>query len=244
MNPVDEYLKDKEASAQDAKDIEAWKTWKDDPTPQNFQPLMQRFDGLMAQKARIWKAPRVNDAAFKRNMMGHALSAFKSFDPSYGASLRTHVTNRVQKSKRYNVQNQNLAYIPEPKAMLIGKIDAATDELRDDLGREPTHQEVGSAIGKSGKLVKEVQGLRRNDVASASFETDPVSILSPRHDQVVSLLRPALKGDEQHVFDYMYGLNGKPRIASTGDIATKMGKSPSQISRLKKRVEEQYKKYL
>lgn len=244
MNPVDEYLSEKTKESSDEKDFSAWKTWKEDPTPQNFQPLMGRFDGLMAQKQRVWKAPRVNEAGFKREMMGHALAAFKTFDPSFGVPLRKHVEKRLEKSKRYNVQNQNLAYIPEQKALLIGKIDTAKSELHEELGREPTHTEIGSRIGKSGKVVKEIQGLRRNDVASAAFETDPVSILSPRHDQVVSLLRPALKGDEQHVFDYMYGLNGKPRIVSTGDIATKMGKSPSQVSRLKKRVEAKYKEYL
>ena len=62
--------------------------------------------------------------------------------------------------------------------------------------------------------------------------------------EVLDMLPAALKGDEKTVYDYMYGQNGKPQVNSTGDIARRMGKSDSQISRLKRRIETTYKKYL
>lgn len=247
MSPVDDYLdaKEKSAAVRDAQDLEAWQSWKAQPTPQNLQPLMKRFEGTFGQKAALWKAPNVNEAAFKANLMQQAMKAFENYDPNRGASLRTHVTGRLSKSKRFNVSQQNMAYIPEQKTGLIGPIDSATDRLRDELGRDPTDHEIGLAIGQTPQRVAEIRGLRRADIPASSFESDPISVANSRHQEVVGLLRPALGSEEERaVFDYMYGQNGKPQVTSTSDLARRLGKSPSQISRLRRKVEATYKKNL
>lgn len=243
-NPVDDYLLEKNA-ARDQKDLQAWQAWKADPTPDNLQPLMQRFDSVFSKTQGRLKAPNVNPTAFRANMMGHALEAFNKFDPNRGASLRTFVTGTVQnRAQRFNTQQQNLAHIPEAKAGLIGPIDKARDELTEQLGRAPSFAEIGSHIGKPAKLVQEIQGLRRADISASAFESDPVSRSGSRHDEVVGLLRSSLANDEQAVFDYMYGQNGKPTVTSTGQIAQRLGKSPSQISRIRRRIETKYKSYV
>jgi DNA-directed RNA polymerase specialized sigma subunit len=244
--PVDKYFreKSKHAATRDAQDLALWEQWKKAPSPQTMQPLLRRFESPIGQRLRMWKAPNVNPAAMEANMLTHAMNALQSYDPGMGTSLRSHVTNNLRKSHRFNTQQQNLAYIPEQKTMHIGAIDAAADHLREQLGRDPSFDEIGARMGKPGSLVKEIQGLRRADISASAFESDPTPRASSRHEEVVGMLRPALKPDEAAVFDYMYGQGGKPTVTATNDLAKRMGKSPSQISRLKKRVETAYKKYL
>jgi DNA-directed RNA polymerase specialized sigma subunit len=137
-----------------------------------------------------------------------------------------------------------MAYIPEDKARHIGKIDTARDQLYDDLGREPTHTEIAGIVGLKPSLVKEIQGLRRADVRGSAFSSDPIGHTGSRDQEVIALLRQELKPDEQEVYDFVYGHNGKPKIESTGEIARRLGKSPSQISRIKNRIGDVYKKYV
>lgn len=244
-NPVDDYLDTKieKRAERDQKHIGLWQTWQQDPNPKTLKPLLKQFEPLVNTAVRNWKAPNVNEAAFRSKVQGEIIKGLEVYDPNRGASLNTHLTNRVQKVKRFNTQGQNLAYIPEEKAKYIGKIDAAVDQLREDHGRDPTHAEIAGVVGITSKLVKEVQGLRRADIRSSAFMSDPLGHTGSRDQEVIALLRPELSVDEQKVYDHLYGKNGKRRVTSTGELATLLGKSPSQVSRLKNRIAEAYNKY-
>lgn len=244
-NPVDSYLDAKlEKRAQrDQKHVELWQTWKNDPNPRTLKPLLKELEPVFGHALNSWKAPNVNPAAMKANIMQHAIKALDGYDPNRGASITTHVTNRIQKAKRFNVQAQNMAYIPEEKARYIGVIDAAKDQLYDEHGRDPTHEEIASIVGISPKRVKEIQGLRRADIHSSAFASDPGGYAASRDQEIIHLLRAELKPDEQKVYDYIYGQNGMPTITSTGELAKKLGKTDSQISRIKNRIAAEYAKY-
>jgi sigma-70-like protein len=244
-NPMEDYFeaKTKRASSRDEKHVELWQAWKADPNPQNLEPLLQQFKPIFNSKVKQWRAPNVNESAFRAELDKHAIKAFETYDPSRGTTIATHVTNVIQKAKRFNTQAQNLAYIPEDKARYIGKIDTARDQLREELGRDPTHSEIGGVVGISGRRVKEIQGLRRADIRGTAFQSDPLGHSASRDREIISLLRPELKGEEQVVYDYLYGQNGKPKVESTGEIARRLGKSASHVSRIKNRIAAVYKQY-
>lgn len=258
-NPLDEYVADREkrAAKRRTDDHELWQTWKKDPGPHTLEPLLKRFDPVIGQRMSMWKPENVSASALRANLEGLAVKAFNTYDPNRGAALNTHVQNTMRRGLRFVHQTQNLAYIPEAKVEKIGPINKAVDALTEDLGRAPTASEIAAHMNQgvpknkhiTPRKVQEIQNSRFADL----FETvpkgdeaggfDPVSHASPREQEVLALLRPSLSIDEQSVFDHLYGLNGKPRTTSTGVIANKLGKSPSQVSRLKKRIEAQYKRY-
>jgi DNA-directed RNA polymerase specialized sigma subunit len=253
VNPVDEALdaKTKLAAQRKAEDIELVKAWQADPTPEKLEPLMKRFEPVFRQKVKAWKAPDVSESAMRANLKLHAIGAFRDFDIAQGTAPRTYLEHRLQKSKRFNVQQQNKARIGEAKSYQIGPIQRAQDELREDLGREPTPVEISEFLNPmmstrkqlTPQKVQEIQAAQIRDVRGSQFESDPVPRAVGRERQVVALLRPALKPDQQEVYDYLYGLNGKPRITSTGELAKKLGKSPSQVSRLRTGIFKTFQQY-
>lgn len=246
-DPIDDYLtaKTKQGHAQNDTKMQLWGQWKQNPNPTTLEPLLHAFKPTFNTQVRTIKAPNTNETALRADLMTQAIKAFQNYDPNRGASLTTHVTNSLKKSQRFNTRVQNLAYIPEDKTKYIGSIDAARDELRDELNRDPTHAEIGARVGLTGKRVKEIQGLRRADIRGSSFQSDPVGHVSSRDQEVISLLRHELKpGDEQTVYDYLYGKNGKQKVESTGAIARLMGKNESQISRIKNKIGALYKQYV
>lgn len=243
--PVDAFLQTKEAALEQKRQWEAGQLqlWKQTKDPQHLEPLIKSYEPVIAQKVRQYKAPSVNEAAFRGVLTTHLIHAFESFDASRGAQLSTHVENRLKKAQRFNTRHQNFAYIPEAQASHIGKINRATNELAEQFGRDPTHLEVADHLGLAPKLVSKIINAQRKDVRASSFESDPTEVEMHRDQEVLDLLPYNLTPEENSVFNHIFGRNGVARTDSTNVIAQKMNKSPSQISRLRTSILQKYKKY-
>lgn len=232
-------------------EFKMWEQWKQNPQPETLRPLMQHFEPIFKNKVQQWKAPNVNEAAFKAELKIRAINAFDSFNPERGAGIRTHLETHLMKAQRYNTKQQNAMHIPEEKARLIGKIDAVSNELTESLGRDPSMDEIADMLNErlnlrrplTTKKIQQIQGSRVRDVLSSSLESDPSPFMANRDREIVTMLRPILPPDHQVVFDHLYGLNGKRKIESTGELARELGKSPSQISRIRTALLSQFDRY-
>ena len=97
-DPVTDFLQAKEAqpNVRREKEHKLWEEWNEnDRSPKHLEPLLKVFEPVVNAKIREWKAPRVNESAFKAELHTHMIKAFANFDPARGASLRTHVENRL-----------------------------------------------------------------------------------------------------------------------------------------------------
>jgi hypothetical protein len=81
------------------------------------------------------------------------------------------------------------------------------------------------------------------DVVGSTFESDPVPQMASRLGEVTDMLRPALKPHDQPVFDYMFGQYQQQNLRP-GQIAKKLDRSASSISRSSKRIKIEINKYL
>lgn len=249
-NPLEEFLKTAagELSAKQQQELQHLHTWRESGhDPEHLRPLLQSYQPILDQRLKQWKAPAVPEPAFRAELQSHFINALKTYDPTKGAGLRTHVENRIQKAKRFNAKYQNVARIPEAKAMQIGKIDAAKRELNEQFGRDPTHLEIATHIGDpklKEKHITQIENARMRDVPASAFEDDPTELQHMRSREVLSLLPYDLTHDERTVFNHLYGLEGHEQIQSTNDLAKKLGKSPSQISRHRTAIFDKYKSYL
>jgi DNA-directed RNA polymerase specialized sigma subunit len=254
-NPVNSFLTAQQQRNQQKREEtqQLWHAWHDNGRlPEHMEPMIQNFQGLIGVKIKEWKPPTVPKSAFEAELTKHVIKAIESYDPNRGASLNTHVNYRVQKAKRYMVQQQNMARIPEAQAYRIGTVQRAQDELADQFGRPPTHAEIAEHMtendlqGKkySPKQIGVIIKAQRRDIPSSEWESDPEPQQVRREQEVLPLLRGALTEPERSVFDHIYGHEGTPVISSTGQLATRLGMSPSQVSRLKSSIATKYKKYI
>jgi len=259
-NPVEEYLgyKSKCASVRKEEDTRLWQQWRKKPTPQNLDPLLDRFEPTIRKQMRfLGGAKRVRASGLESDLYDHAIKAFQTYDPSR-AALNTHVTNRLKKGIRFVQLHQNMARIPEEKTGLIRPIQLATEELREDLGQDPDHKAIAGRLNQMGyglrgkkrrrpitpKLVNEVVTSQRKDIMASAFESDPTPQVILKQREQIPLVRYALKKpEERDLFDHMHGLQGKPKINRLGEIGKRMGKSPSQIARYHGTIKRVMKKY-
>lgn len=260
MSPIDQYLSSKEKSAavREEEDVNAFKTWQDNPNKDNLSNLYKRFNSEFDKRVNLWSggAKKVNPAVIKVDLKKNALKAFNNYDPSKGTTLRTHVTNMLRRSQRTVGLYQNMAYIPEEKRFLISPINTARDTLFDEKGSDPTHQEIADYLNKNPqmiagriqgkitpKLIQNVAKYQIKDIPDAGFEDDPTKNIGSGDIQVAKMLPMALEPREKDFYEYYMGLNGKPKINKISDIGRRLGLSPTQASRMHRKIINKFKKY-
>lgn len=86
------------------------------------------------------------------------LKAVKRFDPAMGGKLSTYAAWWIKQSIKRALANQSKT-IPLPIRLLerISKIRGASLQMRDELGREPTDDELAQEIGISPGTVSQLK---------------------------------------------------------------------------------------
>lgn len=269
-NPIDAYFETKEAAKAERKknEVDIWQHWMNNgQQPEHLQPLLKLYEPVIAGKVRFGKPKAVPESAYKAELQSHAIKAFQSYDPGRGTALNTHVDWHLRKALRYGNRHANLGYLPEEQARLIGPINKAHDTLFEELGRDPTAQEIHEHLQQDPdkdwrkltvKRIETVQAGRFRDIPmshSAGADNYDYSVgTEPTHhgfeDQQIAVAAQTLpdifpNNPVMHsLFGHVFGVNGHEQIASTGALAKKLGKSQSQVSRMKSQMGATLRKHL
>jgi len=177
--------------------------------------------------------------------------ALKTYNPSAGAALQSHVYNAVQKkSNRLNYIYQNLGHIPEPRAAKIGLYQNIYENLKSDMGREPSAGEIADKLQWGLKDVNKIQKELQKDYALDSMSEEHGYYESPLDEEILDYIYYELAPEEQLVYDYVFGRNGKPRMVKSNNkvdfdgIARRAGFSASKARALWTKVRLKVEKAL
>ncbi|HEY1188328.1 MAG TPA: RNA polymerase sigma factor RpoD/SigA [Gemmata sp.] len=100
------------------------------------------------------------------------LRAVEGFEPSMNTRFSTYASYWIKQSiKRAIVNTAKTIRIPAYMAELLTKWRRATNQLSDELGRPPTHDEIAKFLGLSKKKLAIIKKAIR--VANAGAQTDP-----------------------------------------------------------------------
>lgn len=219
-------------------ELELWKTWKAEPTPQNLEPLMSSMQNLVQYRVNQFRGAPVPPAAVAGFANAQMVKAFESYDPKKGGALQTHVNWHLKKVQTFVIKHQNIGKIPDQRVNNISEFKAAQTELREELGREPDSLSLAEHLGWSQKEVARMESeLRADHIASKSPEVDRLpEIYSSRDREVLRYIHYDLTPDERLVFEYTLGLYGKPQL-SAAQIAKTMNISGPKVSRIRKKID-------
>lgn len=269
MNPLEAFgvAKTAETTKRKEHELALWRHWKDNGhKPEHLAPLLNLYEPVFNKKMSAWRAPMISPVDLKGELQKHAINAFYTYNPEK-AALNTHVENTLRKALRYVNKNQNTAYIPEDTARYIGPVQRAQDALRDELNREPTHEEIHAHLLKdpdkdfrslTPKRIEKVIKSQRRDVPAGMFggaeEFDYSAganvggrAFEKQQIELASRILPDLfpnKPDMHQLFHYTFGTGGFSQVLRTGALAKKMGKSESQIARMKTQMGAVLKPYM
>ncbi len=228
------------------RDFQLWDDWKKSgEDPNKLRPLLHGLRGTIRSQANRW-AGRVDipPAAVHAEFNKQALNALRTYDPNKGAAVASWVTTNLQKAQRWVTANQNPARILEGRVYKTGLYDTAMATLDDQLGREPTTQELSEYLKWSEPEVARMQAEKRRALTTGGFESgyDPTTIMPSRESEILNMIRTELNPEELLVYEYKTGYGGKPQLKSS-EIARKLGVSPSKVTRITQAIGRKMEKY-
>lgn len=254
MNPLEDYLHALEGIEKAATDerkklqqreLQLWQDWKaGGMKPQQVRPLIQSFQPLINSVANRW-APRIRDlppAAIRAEFTNHFMKALETYDPDRGAALGTHVRSHLRKAQRFVTTYQNPGRIPETRVYQIRRFQDAEQRLEEQFGRPPTALEIADEMKQSPRQVELLQKEIRRSLPTSQFQADPSTHIPSDVRQNLRLLQYELNNEERQVYEYIYGVGGKPALGP-GEISKRLGMSAPKVSRLKKSIAEKWEKY-
>ena len=262
--PLEAALRPRKASSRTEEQNRLFHAWNEGGrTKELLSPLLDTLQPSIQAKARQLSAgaKMIDPAAAAAVIEKHYIAALPAYDPQKGA-LSTHFAAAEHRAARELGDSANVAYIPTDQRGRIGHVKRTAERLEEDLGRQATSAEIAKELGGRttpkhidrllgrGGHNKELKG----DIAHSAFEEDPTQQSSNRFSEMVPLLHSHFQSQKDdgtpvfhprvaNVFEHLHGLNGKPQVTSTGEIAKRTGLSAPQVSQIRKTIDQEMAKY-
>lgn len=212
-------------------DLELWRQWKSSNDPEHLKQLLDRMNPLIQREVQKWGSAVPREALESKGRL-LTVQALRSYDPTRGAAIGTHVTSRLRKLSRDVYPYQNVARLPENKQLLYNTFQVATNNLVDQHGREPTNEELAQELGWSPRKVGDFQKSfsRRELVESAGAFMDEGSA----DDGLVDFYHHGLAPKDQTMFEDLVGFKGKPAL-NNAQLMKKHDLTQGQLSYQKRK---------
>jgi len=210
-------------------EMELWHKWKSTGDKESYHALVKSFGPLINRIVGTYKG-RVPIPAQAMHATGETwvAKAIERYNPDKGP-LHIFVQGYINKVKSYVAKGQNFGAIPETRVYDVGNFQRGYSTLKEELGREPTVEELAAKLEWPIKKTTKLQHELVPDIAVPG-ETHYEAEETPSDlSETVKFIRPELSDDEKKVYDLMF----VKRMFSTGDLAKMLKMSPSKASKLK-----------
>lgn len=231
-----------EMKATQKKELELWHTWNNNGRkPEHLHPLYESYKPMLSRTANVYvNKVELPTSTIHAEIDKHFVNAVKTFNPGRGTQLNTWVQTNLQKASRFIKTYQNFGKIPEGQIAQIRKYDQAKEHLEAKFGFTPDTKAIADHMGISPRRVEQLQKERRADLPVSGWESDPAELLTPKELEAIKLMQYDLTPEERTVYEYTFGMNGKPRY-QPGQIARTTNIHPSKVSRIRNRLVDKLK---
>jgi len=230
-----------------AKEMELWKTWKENGMKQeHLEPLLKSLNKVVQNGMKRYRGQtEIPEKTLEYKHKKLLVNALKTYDPSRGAQLTTYITLTLKRTDRFVKDHQNFARIPANVSKDIGRYNASKSELTEKLDHEPDDITLAHHSGLSLKQVKVLNKSMRKGLIQSDGD-DSLNLthsVSDREMEVALIIYPLLTPEERKVHELSVGLNGHPRL-KPGEIAKKLGFDNSKVSKLRRSIVDKAMPYL
>ena len=190
------------------------------------------------------------DPSIRTKAQIYTAKVLDRYDPARGASLPTFVFTELQRLQRLGAKQSFAIPMPEQAALDLKKVKGTSDELRYELGREPTSDELADQTGISKKRIEFIsKKYNRPTISEAAFTTDEGARITPgtvRPDTEqlwIDLTYAQQSPVDKKIMEWSLGLHGQEKL-SKSMIAKKLNISVAAVTqratKIAKQLEEGY----
>lgn len=223
-------------------ELELWKKWKYNGDQEAFEKLLISLRPIIKKISQPWLKSGLPQSAIEGEVKKNVVESLNAYDPSYGVQLSTFIISRSKKVNRFVYKHQNIGRISEQRITQIGTFNSVKQYMTDKLGKEPSAAQMADELSWSIPEVKRMEREARKDIVSSTLAYDPGLVFSDRDNEILDLLYYELTPEEQTIYEYLLGKNGKPQLKAN-QIAKQLNTNPAKISRVRAKIAEKYRKY-
>lgn len=228
--------------------------WQQNATPETNTKLLGTLQPIIDTAVNSYAGASASPTLRNKARL-MALKAMHTYDPQRG-TVKTHLLSQLQSLRRAAAQEQNIISIPEQAGLDFQRLSAAENELRDQLSRDPSDDEIADYTGLSTRRIKKIRGFNQpvaegttiaNIGSEESANTDIASTLpnyTKATDAWLNFVYDDLSPTDKLIMDMTLGRNGRRRT-STQDIARRLNITPGAVSqraaKIQGMIDERYK---
>ena len=217
--------------------------WMVDPSPDNMAKVVESLEPAINSEIQRYSGPK---PLLRSKAKTLAIQAVKKYDPSRGAQLRSWVVTQMQPLSRYGQQLRPI-HASEMAIRQAAELNRVSNELSDDIGHIPTHEELADETGLS---VKRIKMLRRTVIPVVSegtlagnvTEDEGPNLPGTNQSNVLGnaeeIVYDSLNDRDKSIYDWKIGKHGKS-VLSNMEIAKRLGVTPALISQRSEQVASQ-----
>lgn len=224
--------------------------WKKSPNIQTNDALLKALNPVIDNAVKTYGGS--NNPIIRSRAKKILIDTLPKYDPS-ATKLKTYAFNQLQGLKRFSLQQSQIISIPEQVQLDYTNLAKAENELKDELGRDPTDTELSDFTSLSlkrigyvrklqmpsseGSVLKPMTGSDNTDFNDPAVESKSSKEMSAWHSFVYDSL-----GDiDKLIMEHSLGLNGK-KVLSNQQIAAKLRVSPAAVSIRKNKIQTELDK--
>jgi len=216
---------------------ESFEKWRKSPTDENLHAVLREV--APAVKSGL-NAHAGGDKAYRTKAQILAVDAIKSFDPTKGAALNTHVYNNLRRLNRIKAQRQNALHFPEQTHADRRYISEFVKEYTDVHGVEPSDSAIADGLSMSVDRVLRTRIKEAPTSRAMSEKGDLVGKSRSPSDIWVDYVYFDLGEKDKKIFEWTTGYNGAERL-SKKEIAHRLKISQPAVSQRVSKIVQQLK---
>lgn len=219
---------------------EPFNAWKLDPTPEANASMLKTVQPILDKGIQIHVGE--SNPLLQSQSRQLALQGLRTYQPGR-SRLQTHLINQLQGLKRINREQTTPIHVPERILFDRQQLQGYTQELTDELGREPTDEEL---TGRTGFAPKRLARVRSYNPAVAEGTLDNIdpSLAGMAHglrrtgqDAWTQIVYDDLAPLDKQILEHTIGMNGRTPLSNM-ELAKRLGRSPGAISQRKQRIQQ------
>lgn len=218
------------------KDLELFKQWKNNPSPENLNEIIKSLAPIITSEVSKYRGSGISDKVLNAKAKLFVVKGLKKYNPQLGVKLSTFIQPQLKQLYRYVNQYKDSARLPEHIGLQKKKFTEAYYRFKETYGIEPKPNELQRYLpGMSLKNIENMyKTLIHEDFDQEKFRGTLDDFKHEDHTlkKAIDTYRFSLPDSTRAIIDDMIGYKKDP--LRNPDLQKKYNKTINQISSFKR----------